>query len=531
MTANHNINDLAFLFYGGGSDANYAFLLQCFNAGITAADLLALVGGGGGGGTPGAVWRVGAGAPSDATGVNGDFYLRSSNGDVYERASGTYSVVANIKGATGATGSAGADGATGATGSTGAAGPSTVADNVLTIQHAGATTKQGQLDTSLVTAGQTRVLKFQDKNGTIATTADVPGGDLAGTLATPTLTGTANVESIIRANTLDQLGAPAANLSMNSQRITTLADPSAAQDAMTKAYADAHYPTTVDIQEFPTAGTFSTGWTKPANALWVSVVVIGAGAGGGSGRCGAASSQRNGGSGGGAGGVLDAQFAASDLGTSEAVVVGAGGAGGAQAGTAAADGSNGGLGGNSSFAGAVAKGGSILGLSGGSKGASTDPTTACPGGAGSRVSFVVSGVPVSSLGGLALIAAGVVGGLGTNGNCPGGGGAGGSITAANALIAATAGGTGGVVALAGGTAGSPGTQGTAPTRKDHLGPGGGGGAASTSSAVDGFAGAAGRRGAGGAGGGAGTSGGTAKSGAGGAGGDGYVLVATICAKS
>ena len=62
-------------------------------------------------GADGATWRDGSGAPSDGTGVDGDYYLRTSNGDVYKKASGTYSVVGNIKGATGATGTAGADGA------------------------------------------------------------------------------------------------------------------------------------------------------------------------------------------------------------------------------------------------------------------------------------------------------------------------------------------------------------------------------------------------------------------------------------
>jgi hypothetical protein len=57
------------------------------------------------------------------------------------------------------------------------------------------------------------------------------GGDLSGHLPNPTLVGTANVESIIRANTLDQMGAPAANVSWNSKKIINLANGSAAQDA------------------------------------------------------------------------------------------------------------------------------------------------------------------------------------------------------------------------------------------------------------------------------------------------------------
>lgn len=49
-------------------------------------------------GAPGAVWRTGSGAPANGLGVNGDFYLDVDTGDVYEKAAGVYSIVANIKG-------------------------------------------------------------------------------------------------------------------------------------------------------------------------------------------------------------------------------------------------------------------------------------------------------------------------------------------------------------------------------------------------------------------------------------------------
>ena len=64
-------------------------------------------------GTNGTVWRTGSGAPSNGTGVNGDLYFRTSNGDVYERQSGTYTVIGNIKGPTGTAGTDGSDGVDG----------------------------------------------------------------------------------------------------------------------------------------------------------------------------------------------------------------------------------------------------------------------------------------------------------------------------------------------------------------------------------------------------------------------------------
>lgn len=72
-------------------------------------------------GTDGATILTGSGAPSDASGVDGDFYIRSSNGDFYVKAGGHWgSPVGSLKGpdgATGATGSAGARGSVWSTGS------------------------------------------------------------------------------------------------------------------------------------------------------------------------------------------------------------------------------------------------------------------------------------------------------------------------------------------------------------------------------------------------------------------------------
>lgn len=61
-------------------------------------------------GTAGSTWYSGSGAPSGGTGVNGDYYFRTSNDDIYLKSSGSWSVIANIKGSTGATGATGATG-------------------------------------------------------------------------------------------------------------------------------------------------------------------------------------------------------------------------------------------------------------------------------------------------------------------------------------------------------------------------------------------------------------------------------------
>jgi len=64
-------------------------------------------------GAPGSVWRNGDGPPSDSLGIDGDYYLNDATGDVYLRASGSYSVVANIEGPKGDKGDPGEPGADG----------------------------------------------------------------------------------------------------------------------------------------------------------------------------------------------------------------------------------------------------------------------------------------------------------------------------------------------------------------------------------------------------------------------------------
>lgn len=70
-----------------------------------------------GSGAPSA-WRSGAIVPSDSLGLNGDYYLRTTTGDVFFKSANTYSIVANIKGPPGETGPIGQTGASGPAGST-----------------------------------------------------------------------------------------------------------------------------------------------------------------------------------------------------------------------------------------------------------------------------------------------------------------------------------------------------------------------------------------------------------------------------
>lgn len=61
-------------------------------------------------------WRTGAGVPADATGKDGDMWLNTTTGDVYQRQSGVYVLVADISGPAGSAGPAGPAGSQGSPG-------------------------------------------------------------------------------------------------------------------------------------------------------------------------------------------------------------------------------------------------------------------------------------------------------------------------------------------------------------------------------------------------------------------------------
>lgn len=113
----YNVEDLRFL-VRGGTAANLAAVNEIpfvreliverdtlkmkLGDGINHYNDLAYISTGGGGGS---TWRNGTGAPSDSLGANGDYYLDDATGDVYAKAAGTYTIVANIKGTPGVPGS------------------------------------------------------------------------------------------------------------------------------------------------------------------------------------------------------------------------------------------------------------------------------------------------------------------------------------------------------------------------------------------------------------------------------------------
>lgn len=67
----------------------------------------------------GTVWRNSIGSPSNTVGNEGDYWLNDATGDVYQKVSGVYTIVANLKGAPGTNGTNGTNGKDGTNGTNG----------------------------------------------------------------------------------------------------------------------------------------------------------------------------------------------------------------------------------------------------------------------------------------------------------------------------------------------------------------------------------------------------------------------------
>lgn len=151
---------------------------------LTSVEILPLpIGERGPAGANGATWLSGSGAPASSLGNDGDYYLNTDTGDVYNKASGTWTIATNIKGATGATGPQGPTGATGAngtqgpqgeTGATGPPGPAGFSTNATFVNliknypFAGITGSLQTLTPNALGASTCRVYPFEiDRNITV----------------------------------------------------------------------------------------------------------------------------------------------------------------------------------------------------------------------------------------------------------------------------------------------------------------------------------------------------------------------------
>lgn len=266
--------------------------------------------------------------------------------------------------------------------------------------------------------------------------------------------------------------------------------------------------------------TASSTWSKPTNAKYVEVIVVGAGGGGSGGAYNSTDSA--GGAGGQGGGLSVYKFNASSLTSTVAVTVGTSGTGGAGgvAGGGGAGGSSGTDGGSSSF-------GAYLIATGGDQG-DGGVISSSVGGSGEGIGNIANG----SAGGSGVSDSSGNAGTAVLNFAPTGGGSGGGVSAGTTGRAGAAGGARTTVAaLAGGTAGAAnsgvgGTGNSFSTIDGIGGTGGGGGGGDDGDNANGGAGGAGGF-PGGGGGGGGSSGSLSLSGGiGGAGANGIVVVIT-----
>lgn len=159
-------------------------------------------GDGGGTGTPGSRWYNGAGTPIAATGIVGDWYLNTTNGDVYEKTGASaWTLRLNITGPQGTAGSPGAAGAAGSKwysgSSTPAAGTGVVGDWYLNTTTADVSEKTG------ASAWTTR-LNIKGPAGAGAAVQGAVGDRLLtlGSQATPVTATTATIDFTDAANSV-----------------------------------------------------------------------------------------------------------------------------------------------------------------------------------------------------------------------------------------------------------------------------------------------------------------------------------------
>lgn len=110
---------------------------------------------------------------------------------------------------------------------------------------------------AVLTTNTVTTTALQDNAVTVAKIAEGTNGQVIATVAgntawtTPTASLITDFDTQVRTSRLDQMAAPTASVSMNSQRITSLATPTSGTDAATKTYVD-------DIRTLTVMNTLAT---------------------------------------------------------------------------------------------------------------------------------------------------------------------------------------------------------------------------------------------------------------------------------